>query len=96
MPLFVFDGQSITGQDDVALKRRRASNKKTDEAWTLYSQSEAEQAVTTFGANPGAFIVQNLYPLLQGILKKRGIHFLVPPYNACAQVNICALPQLCL
>ncbi|KAK2603490.1 hypothetical protein QQS21_004350 [Conoideocrella luteorostrata] len=85
-PFFVFDGQSITGQDEVGLKRRQAANKKTDEAWTLYSRSEAEQAVTTFGANPGAYIVQNLYPLLQAILKKRGLHFLVPPYNACAQL----------
>ena len=87
IPLFIFDGQSVTGQDDVALRRRRAANKKTDMAWTLYSQSEAERAVTTFGANPGAYVVQNLYPLLQGILKKRGMHFYVSPYNALAQVG---------
>lgn len=53
VPLFVFDGQSITGQDDVSLNRRRAANQKTDDAWSLYSQSQAEQAVATFGANPG-------------------------------------------
>ncbi|OAA39953.1 XPG I-region protein [Metarhizium rileyi] len=86
LPFFIFDGQSITGQDEVGLKRRRAANKKTDEAWDLYSRSEADQAVATFGANAGAYIIQNLYPLLQGILKKRGLHFLVPPYNACAQM----------
>ncbi|KAG5950945.1 hypothetical protein E4U53_004132 [Claviceps sorghi] len=86
VPFFIFDGQSITGQDDVALSRRRAANKKTDEAWALYSRSEAEQAVTTFGANPGAYDIQNLYPLLQEILRNRGLHFLVPPYNACAQL----------
>lgn len=86
VPFFVFDGQSMTGQDEVGLERRRAANKKTDEAWNLYSRSEAEQAVTTFGANPGAYNVQNLYPLLQAILKRRGLHFLVPPYNACAQL----------
>ncbi|RDA87671.1 hypothetical protein CP532_3777 [Ophiocordyceps camponoti-leonardi (nom. inval.)] len=86
VPLFVFDGQSITGQDDVALSRRRAANQKTDDAWELYLQSRAEQAVATFGANPGAYNVQNLYPLLQVILKKRKLHFLVPPYNASAQL----------
>ncbi|KAG5988231.1 hypothetical protein E4U43_004812, partial [Claviceps pusilla] len=86
VPFFVFDGQSITGQDEVALTRRRLANKKTDEAWALYSRSEAEEAVTTFGANPGAYTIQNLYPLLQGILRDRGLHFLVPPYNACAQL----------
>ncbi|KFG81106.1 XPG I-region protein [Metarhizium anisopliae] len=86
LPFFIFDGQSITGQDEVGLKRRRAANKKTDEAWDLYSRSEAEKAVSTFGANAGAYIIQNLYPLLQRILKKRGLHFLVPPYNACAQL----------
>ncbi|KAG6029643.1 hypothetical protein E4U41_000296 [Claviceps citrina] len=86
VPFFVFDGQSMTGQDEVGLNRRIFANKKTDEAWALYSRSEAEQAVTTFGANPGAYIVQNLYPLLQGILRRRGLHFLVPPYNACAQL----------
>lgn len=86
VPLFVFDGQSIAGQDNVSLGRRRAANKKTDDAWNLYSQSRAEQAVATFGANPDAYCVRNLYPLLQGILKERGLHFLVPPYNACAQL----------
>ncbi|KAF4511090.1 hypothetical protein G6O67_002923 [Ophiocordyceps sinensis] len=86
VPLFVFDGQSITGQDHVSLGRRRAANHKTDDAWNLYSQSQAEQAVATFGANPGAYCVRNLYPLLQAILKERGLHFLVPPYNACAQL----------
>ncbi|EFY87968.1 XPG I-region protein [Metarhizium acridum CQMa 102] len=86
VPFFIFDGQSIPGQDEVGLKRRRAANKKTDEAWDLYSRSEAEKAVSTFGANAGAYIIQNLYPLLQGILKQRGLHFLVPPYNACAQL----------
>ncbi|KAM5374860.1 hypothetical protein ACJZ2D_006204 [Fusarium nematophilum] len=86
VPLFVFDGQSVTGQDDIALDRGLKANKKTDEAWSLYSQTAAEEAVTTFGANPGAFRIQNLYPLLQATLKSRGLHFLVAPYTACAQL----------
>ncbi|OAQ99497.1 hypothetical protein LLEC1_03728 [Akanthomyces lecanii] len=88
IPFFIFDGQSITGQDEVSLKRGRTANAKTDEAWNLYSQSSAEQAVNTFGANPGsgAFRLQNLYPLLQAILSERKLHFLVAPYNASAQL----------
>lgn len=54
-PFFVFDGQSVTGQDDVSLERGLKANKKTDEAWRLYSQTAAEEAVSTFGANPGLF-----------------------------------------
>ncbi|KFA52642.1 hypothetical protein S40293_05462 [Stachybotrys chartarum IBT 40293] len=86
VPFFIFDGQSIHGQDTISLKRALAANQKTDAAWALYSQTEAEQAVATFGANPGAFRIKNLYPLLQTILKRKGLHFLVPPYNACAQL----------
>ncbi|KAL2676952.1 hypothetical protein Neosp_010719 [[Neocosmospora] mangrovei] len=86
IPFFVFDGQSLTGQDDLALDRGLKANKKTDHAWALYSQTAAEEAVTTFGANPGAFRIQNLYPLLQETLKNRGLHFLVAPFNACAQL----------
>ncbi|OAA72269.1 XPG I-region protein [Cordyceps fumosorosea ARSEF 2679] len=85
-PFLVFDGLSITGQDEVSLKRARAANAKTDEAWNLYSQSSAEQAVNTFGGNPTAFRLQNLYPLLQKILRERKLHFLVAPYNASAQL----------
>ncbi|UKZ72774.1 hypothetical protein TrVFT333_000409 [Trichoderma virens FT-333] len=54
VPFFIFDGQSIIGQDDITLKRGRAANQKTDEAWDLYSQTEAEQAVAAFGANQGS------------------------------------------
>lgn len=112
VPLFVFDGQSLSGQDDISLKRSLAANEKTNEAWKLYSQSEPEQAVASFGANQGmlplvawlgivlsilltsplgAYKVQNLYPLFQQILKERGLHFIVAPYNACAQVRFTGL-----
>jgi hypothetical protein len=53
IPFFIFDGQTVTGQDEVSLKRGRAANLKTDEAWDLYSRTQAEEAVSTFGANPG-------------------------------------------
>lgn len=86
-PLFIFNGQSVVGQDDVSVQRGKKAISKTDEAWALYFQSEANAAVTAFGANRGAFPVQNLFPLLQAILKKRNIHFVVPPFNASAQVS---------
>jgi hypothetical protein len=86
LPFFIFDGQSITGQNDISLQRGLAANKKTDGAWDLYSQGEADQAVATFGANPGAFRLRSLYPLLQRVLRSRKLHFLVAPYNACAQL----------
>ncbi|RBQ66389.1 hypothetical protein FVER14953_08170 [Fusarium verticillioides] len=86
VPFFVFDGQPVTGQDDITLDRGLKANKKTDEAWNLYSQGAAEEAVTTFGTSPGAFRIQNLYPLLQTVLKNRRLHFLVAPYTACAQL----------
>jgi hypothetical protein len=35
----------------------------------------------------GAFRIQNLYPMLMSKLKARGLHFLVPPFNASAQAG---------
>lgn len=58
VPFFVFDGQSIIGQEEVSLKRGQQANQKTNEAWNLYSQSQAEQAVRSFGANPGNLLLQ--------------------------------------
>jgi hypothetical protein len=52
-PFFIFDGQSLIGQDEITLKRARAANQKTDQAWELYLQTEGEQAVTAFGDSPG-------------------------------------------
>lgn len=53
IPFFIFDGQSLYGQDQVSVKRGKAANQKTEEAWSLYSKGEAEQAVSAFGANSG-------------------------------------------
>lgn len=35
----------------------------------------------------GAYQLQSLYPLLQSMLRKRNLHFLVPPFKAVAQVG---------
>ncbi|TDZ53627.1 Uncharacterized protein CTRI78_v006886 [Colletotrichum trifolii] len=86
VPFFIFDGQSVTGQEEVAVQRGKLANQKTNEAWNLYFNSEAQKAVDAFGNNTGAFRIQNLYPLLKSILKDNDLHFLVPPYNASAQL----------
>ncbi|KAK3685928.1 PIN domain-like protein [Podospora appendiculata] len=85
-PFFVFDGQSVIGQDEIAVERGRDGIKKTDYAWELYFNGEANEAVVAFGSNTGAFRAQELYPVLQALLKARGLHFLVAPFNAAAQV----------
>ncbi|KAI0122841.1 XPG domain-containing protein [Xylariales sp. AK1849] len=85
-PFFIFNGQSVVGEDEVSVQRGKEAIKKTDGAWDLYFRSEASQAVSAFGSNRGAFPVQNLFPLLQGILKRRHLQFLVPPFHASAQL----------
>jgi hypothetical protein len=104
-PFFIFDGQSVVGQDDVSVQRAKRAIAGTDGAWDLYFQSRANEAVSAFGAHrgtlfvfailvfpianccEGAYLIHHLFPLLQGILKRRGLHFLVPPFNASAQVS---------
>jgi len=85
-PFFIFNGQSMVGQDEVSVRRGKQAITGTDEAWGLYFQSQANEAVAAFGAHRGAYLVSNLFPLLQSILKSRGLHFLVPPFNASAQM----------
>ncbi|KAI4867241.1 PIN domain-like protein [Hypoxylon rubiginosum] len=87
IPFFIFNGQSIEGQDDVSVQRGKRAIAGTDEAWGLYFQSQANEAVTAFGSHRGAYPIHYLFPLLQGILKRRSLHFLVPPFNASAQVS---------
>lgn len=53
VPFFIFDGQSMVGQAEVAVKRGRMANAKTDEAWEQYFASRAEDAVNAFGSNAG-------------------------------------------
>ncbi|KAK4168046.1 protein MKT1 [Cladorrhinum sp. PSN259] len=85
-PFFIFDGQPLTGQDEVTAKRGREANLKTDSAWELYFSSDPVAAVKAFGQNTSAFRPQTFYRLLQGILRARGLHFLVAPSKAAAQI----------
>lgn len=50
-PFFVFDGQSVVGKDEMALKNASAALAKTQKAWELYSNNHPEEAVKTFGAS---------------------------------------------
>ncbi|KAI8633053.1 temperature dependent protein affecting M2 dsRNA replication-domain-containing protein [Xylariaceae sp. FL1651] len=85
-PFFIFNGQSVVGSDEVAIQRGKRAIAGTDEAWSLYFQSQANEAVSAFGSNKGAYLVHHLFPLLQGILSRRGLHFKVAPVNASAQL----------
>lgn len=62
--LFVFDGQPMTGQDEVSVARGKHANEETDKAWDLYFKGNAAEAVTGFGINRGKKLVciENYYP----------------------------------
>lgn len=50
-PLFVFDGQSIVGKDEMTLRSSQASRLKTQLAWNMYGDHQPNQAVKTFGSS---------------------------------------------
>lgn len=52
-PFFIFSGQSVVGQDDVSVQRGKRAIAGTDEAWALYFQSQANEAVLAFGSHRG-------------------------------------------
>lgn len=58
-PFFVFDGQSVVGRDEMALKNARAALAKTQKAWELYGKHQAEEAVKVFGSS-GMFIISQI------------------------------------
>ncbi|CAG8975384.1 hypothetical protein HYALB_00009525 [Hymenoscyphus albidus] len=84
-PLFVFDGQTNVGKDEMALKRAQLALKQTQHAWTLYGDNRPDEAVKAFGAS-GAARAQDLYRLLQEILTEQGLEFVIAPFGACAQL----------
>ena len=47
----MFDGQVLAGQNDITVMRGRQANEKTDQAWELYFNGRAEEAVSGFGQN---------------------------------------------
>ncbi|KAH8801549.1 hypothetical protein F5884DRAFT_518715 [Xylogone sp. PMI_703] len=50
-PIFVFDGQSIMGKEDMALRNAKSALLKTQTAWDLYADNHPEDAVKAFGAS---------------------------------------------
>jgi len=50
-PLFVFDGQSVVGKDEVTLAAAKNALAKTQRAWDLYAENHPEEAVKAFGAS---------------------------------------------
>ncbi|CAK7230899.1 hypothetical protein SBRCBS47491_007746 [Sporothrix bragantina] len=85
-PFFIFEGMPVVGQDQVSIQAGLRDIQRTNEAWDLYFAGRASEAVAAFGATGSAFRTQQLYPLLQRLLRKRKLHFLVTPYNASAQI----------
>jgi hypothetical protein len=58
-PLFIFDGLSIVGKEEMALRFAKEGARRSEEAWALYNVAKtAEQtkdAVTAFG-NSGMYL----------------------------------------
>jgi len=50
-PIFVFDGQSVVGQAEVALLKARAGLVQTNKAWDLYGDNRPNDAVKAFGTS---------------------------------------------
>ncbi|TQS38015.1 hypothetical protein Golomagni_01489 [Golovinomyces magnicellulatus] len=84
-PLFVFDGQSVVGKDEMTLRSSRESLVKTQRAWNMYGDHQPNYAVKIFGSS-GSIRGHDLYRLLQEVLCKRGLTFQIAPYSACAQL----------
>ncbi|KAI0999191.1 hypothetical protein K3495_g9005 [Podosphaera aphanis] len=84
-PLFIFDGQSIVGKDDVTLRSSCAALLKTRQAWKMYEDNQPNDAVKAFGSS-GAIRVNDLYHILQEVLDMRGLVYLIAPFSACAQL----------
>jgi hypothetical protein len=58
-PIFVFEGQSVVGKDDMALRNARAALVKTESAWAKYADNKPDEAVKAFGAS-GEFLLSFL------------------------------------
>ncbi|TVY39405.1 Protein MKT1 [Lachnellula subtilissima] len=84
-PVFVFDGQSNVGKNEVALRKAKQGLDQTSRAWKYYGDTHPEIAVQTFGAS-GAIRVQELYKILQDVLLERNLDFKIAPFSACAQL----------
>lgn len=49
-PFFIFEGQPVVGQDDVTIASGLRDIARTNDAWDLYFDGRASEAVAAFGA----------------------------------------------
>jgi hypothetical protein len=49
IPYFIFDGLSIIGEEDISMKAAKESGDRILEAWRLYCNNQATDAVSAFG-----------------------------------------------
>src|SRR5436305_4405545 len=56
-PLFIFDGLSIVGKEEMALRLAKEGARRSEEAWALYnvakSAEQTKDTVTAFGNSGG-------------------------------------------
>lgn len=71
----------------LSIFRRAGSFGVWCQSWYIIALITASCHICRLTQIIGAFQVQSIYPLLQDILRKRGLHFIVAPYNASAQVG---------
>ena len=50
-PLFVFDGQTNVGRDEISLRKAKAALSQTQRAWDLYADNQPDEAVKAFGSS---------------------------------------------
>jgi hypothetical protein len=50
-PLFVFEGLSLFGEDDISIRVAKEASTSMQEGWELYAASDPNRAVTAFGSS---------------------------------------------
>ncbi len=101
-PIFFFSGIDV-GNKDLLLKDLSDAALSSAQAWEMYDQHQAQQAVETFGnsgqllflvrqcppsnTSLGSVKPESLFTFFQRILQERKVSFKVAPYSAAAQVS---------
>ena len=83
-PVFVFGGLRV-GKNYAPFAHDNAVASLNAEAWALYGEHKAAEAVSNFGSS-GYATPRRYYPLLQKILREREVDFQVAPYSALGQL----------
>lgn len=102
-PLFVFEGQSIVGKEDVLLRSAKESSVLNQGAWNQYSTEQADLAVVAFGHSgrqtdhdvishtnglPATVKAHQLYIFFQQILISKNVAFTTASHSASAHVSV--------